>query len=209
MDWLLLFDFLVMSILIMLNVDIKRDLLLFMIALVGGFIIEAWGTNTGLWAYYTNEKPPLWIIPAWPIALLSIQRLASLLDMLLRRVPEVIIKFTYWIIFIAFFGFLIFSIAPTLINPLSLLVLLLCAILIIITKDKRMALNYFIAGSFLGFFLELWGTTRHCWTYLSGGTPPLFAVLAHGFAAFSVWQVYYFSLIFYHRIFTKNIITNQ
>ena len=47
-DWLLIGNFLVMSILIMLNVDLKRDLPFGIIALAGGFIIEAWGTLAGL-----------------------------------------------------------------------------------------------------------------------------------------------------------------
>ena len=68
MDWLLLFDFLVMTILIMANADIKKDWTIFAIGLIGGLVIESWGTQTELWVYYTNERPPLWIIPAWPIA---------------------------------------------------------------------------------------------------------------------------------------------
>ena len=39
-----------------------------------------------LWIYYTRERPPLWIIPAWPIASLSIDRLTRLLNHLLQRI---------------------------------------------------------------------------------------------------------------------------
>lgn len=63
-DWLLIGNFLVMSLLIMVNADLKRDLPLAMIALMGGYLIEAWGTLSGLWTYYTYERPPLWIISA-------------------------------------------------------------------------------------------------------------------------------------------------
>jgi hypothetical protein len=63
-DWLLIRNFLVMSILVMLNADLRKDLPLALIALAGEFIIEAWGTLSGLWTYYTFETPPLWIIPA-------------------------------------------------------------------------------------------------------------------------------------------------
>jgi uncharacterized membrane protein len=41
----------------------------------------------------------------------------------------------------------------------------------------------FVAGSFLGIFLEYWGTSRHCWNYYTGGIPPVIAVVAHGFAS--------------------------
>lgn len=74
-DWLLIGNFLVMSLLIMLNADLKRDVPFVMIGLAAGFIIETWGTLSGLWTYYTFETPPLWIIPAWPIAALSVNRL--------------------------------------------------------------------------------------------------------------------------------------
>ncbi|MBN2502290.1 MAG: hypothetical protein JXB38_16015, partial [Anaerolineales bacterium] len=68
LDWLLIGIFLVMSLLIMANADVKADLPIFLIGLMGGLVIEGWGTQTELWTYYTNERPPLWIIPAWPIA---------------------------------------------------------------------------------------------------------------------------------------------
>ena len=40
----------------------------------------------------------------------------------------------------------------------------------------------------MGYFLELWGTTRECWTYYTFQKPPLFAVLAHGMAAVAFWR---------------------
>ena len=47
----------------------------------------------------------------------------------------------------------------------------------------------FVAGAGLGYFLEVWGTTRQCWTYYTHQTPPLFAVFAHGLAAVAFWRV--------------------
>ena len=38
-------------------------------------------------------------------------------------------------------------------------------------------------GTALGYFLELWGTTRECWTYYTQATPPVIAAFAHGFAS--------------------------
>jgi hypothetical protein len=46
----------------------------------------------------------------------------------------------------------------------------------------------FVAGSGLGYYLEVWGTTRECWTYYTRETPPLFAVFAHGMAAVAFWR---------------------
>jgi hypothetical protein len=61
-------------------------------------------------------------------------------------------------------------------------------LLILTPTDHRFALVTFIAGSGLGYYLELWGTTRECWTYYTYQTPPLFAVLAHGMAAVTFWR---------------------
>ena len=62
----------------------------------------------------------------------------------------------------------------------------------------------FIAGAGLGYFLELWGTTRLCWTYYTLETPPFFAVLAHGMAAVSFWRVKELWLLLVPHIF-KNM----
>jgi len=45
-----------------------------------------------------------------------------------------------------------------------------------------------LAGAGLGYFLELWGTTRQRWTYYTAQTPPFFAVVAHGMAAVAFWR---------------------
>src|SRR5713226_3973091 len=78
-DWLLLGIFTVMSILIMAGPDLRADARIVLIGLAGGLVIESWGTQTKLWTYFTLERPPLWIIPAWPIASLAIDRLFRVL----------------------------------------------------------------------------------------------------------------------------------
>jgi hypothetical protein len=79
-------------------------------------------------------------------------------------------------------------IAPTVDKSFTWLALILCILLILTPTDHRTALLTFIAGSGLGYYLELWGTTRECWTYYTFQTPPLFAVLAHGMAAVAFWR---------------------
>jgi len=83
-DWLLIGLFAAMSLLIMAGADLKADALIVLVGVGGGLVIEAWGTQTSLWMYYTHERPPLWIIPAWPIASLAIDRLYRALDRLTR-----------------------------------------------------------------------------------------------------------------------------
>ena len=200
MDWLLLFDFAVMSLLIMAGADLKADALIVFVGFAGGLVIESWGTQTHLWTYFTLERPPLWIIPAWPIASLSIDRLYRFLNRLtplsLAQPPAGDVSrftFLYWLIFPVFYALMLVFVWPTLDKSLTLSALILCALLILSPTDTRAAVLTFLAGSGLGYFLELWGTTRLCWTYYTFETPPVFAVLAHGMAAVAFWRV---SLLF-------------
>jgi hypothetical protein len=196
MDWLLLGNFAAMSLLIMAQPDIKRDAWIVGVGLVGGLVIESWGTQTNLWHYYTLERPPLWIIPAWPIASLAIDRLVRILkyateDGGRKTTPSVLglpSTVLYWLIFPAFYALMLAFVWPTRDKSLTLAALALSAFLILTPTDYRLAVLTFAAGAGLGYFLELWGTTRECWTYYTLETPPLFAVLAHGMAAVAFWR---------------------
>ncbi len=190
MDWLLLGVFAVMTLLIMAGANIKADALIVAVGFAGGLVIESWGTQTHIWTYFTLERPPLWIIPAWPIASLSIDRLYRLFNRLAlptghRRLFTVL----YWLIFPIFYALMLAFVWPTRAQSLTLSALFLCAFLILTPTDRRAAVLIFAAGSGLGYFLERWGTTRECWTYYTHQTPPLFAVLAHGMAAVAFWRV--------------------
>jgi hypothetical protein len=213
MDWLLIGLFLFMSFTIIARADLRRDALIIFVATVGGLVIEAWGTQTSLWFYYTSERPPLWIIPAWPIATLSIDRITRLLAWLLVRPVHVVEgersnllhslffptskesrrplegwQLGYWIVFTAFLLIMLAFVWPTFDKTATVMAFLLCVVLIVTPPDHRQSLLVFAAGVGLGYFLELWGTTRECWTYYTYQTPPLFAVLAHGMATVAFWR---------------------
>jgi hypothetical protein len=160
-DWLLLGIFAAMSLLIMAGANITR------------------------------ERPPLWIIPAWPIASLSIERMVRMLERIIseRNWVERTMKWAYWIVFPAFMGLMLYFVWPTVDKSLTVMALILCTFLVLTPTNYRTAFLNFAAGSGLGYFLELWGTTRRCWTYYTFETPPLFAVLAHGMAAVAFWRV--------------------
>lgn len=188
-DWLLITIFLVMTLLIMAGADLRADAGILLVGLGGGLIIESWGTQTELWTYYTLERPPLWIIPAWPIATLSIDRLVRLLGRLAAPLEtKAIYRVAYWLVFPVFYGLMLSFVWPTIGKPMTVMALILCALLIASPTDYRLAVLTFAAGAGLGYFLERWGTTRLCWTYYTGQTPPLFAVLAHGMAAVAFWR---------------------
>jgi hypothetical protein len=188
MDWLLLGIFLLMSLLIMAGADLRVDARIILVGLFGGLVIESWGTQTNLWFYYTAERPPLWIIPAWPIASLSIDRLVRFLQNNIPQLDNRFFKITYWLVFPAFYALMLAFVRPTLDKSLTLCALALVTFLILTPTNHRLAVLTFAAGAGLGYFLELWGTTRECWTYYTFQTPPLFAVLAHGMAAVAFWR---------------------
>ena len=196
MDWLLLGIFGFMSVTIIARANLKTDLLIIFVGVCGGLAIESWGTQTNLWHYYTAERPPLWIIPAWPIASLSIDRITRSLNWIIEKVNNRIRLTTlhslftilYWITFASFLSLMLVFVAPTFDKSYTWLAILLCMLLILTPTNQRFAWLTFIAGSGLGYYLELWGTTRECWTYYTYQTPPLFAVLAHGMAAVAFWR---------------------
>jgi hypothetical protein len=196
MDWLLLGIFLFMSITIVARANIKTDLLIVFVGICGGLAIESWGTQTELWHYYTAERPPLWIIPAWPIASLSIDRITRFMNWMIQKTEDrtqqpihrSIFPSLYWIAFASFLPLMLIFVSPTFDKSYTILSIILCLLLILTPTDHRYALLTFIAGTGLGYFLELWGTTRQCWTYYTFETPPLFAVLAHGMAAVAFWR---------------------
>jgi hypothetical protein len=211
MDWLLLGIFGFISITIITRANLKTDLLIIFVGICGGLAIESWGTQTNLWHYYTAERPPLWIIPAWPIASLSIDRITRALNFLTTKITTLalhdllskssageehegktfvpfVFKIFYWLTFASFLSLMLVFVTPTFDKSFTWLSLALCILLILTPTDYLFALLTFLAGSGLGYYLELWGTTRECWTYYTYQTPPLFAVLAHGMAAVAFWR---------------------
>ncbi len=187
-DWLLIGIFAAMSILIMVGADLRSDVWIVAVGLVGGLAIEGWGTQTHIWNYFTLERPPLWIIPAWPIASLSIDRLMRWMARVLPRERGRGYAIAHAIIFAAFYILMLRFVWPTRNMSLTQAALIICALVPLTTGDKRTAVLTFAAGAGLGYFLELWGTTRECWTYYTFETPPLFAVLAHGMASVVFWR---------------------
>jgi hypothetical protein len=188
-DWLLIGIFLFMSIMIMLGADLRKDALLVAVGFCGGFVIESWGTHSGLWAYYTGEKPPLWILPAWPIAALCIERMLRLFPTRLRKINDRRITPVYLPVMAAFWALMAFFLFKHGISIWDAIAYLAVTVLILIPQGRSERLWIFLAGSLLGIFLEYWGTSRECWTYYTHEVPPVFAVFAHGMASAAFWQV--------------------
>ena len=188
-DWLLIGLFLFMLIMILCGANLRRDLLIVLVASIGGFVIESWGTNTNIWIYFSRERPPVWIIPAWPIATLAIDRLVRILRIRISEDWEDTLRISYWVIFPLFLVIMVSFVYPTLGQPSTILAISFSLFIVLTPENYRISVITFFAGTWLGYFLEYWGTTRQCWNYYTLQKPPLFSVLAHGLAAVAFWRV--------------------
>ena len=203
LDWLLIGIFAFMSLAIMAGANLKRDAYIVFVGIFGGLVIESWGTQTQLWTYFTHERPPLWIIPAWPIATLTIDRMVKVILRSTKFLSETTIRHIYYPVMIGFMVLMILFVWPTLNKSMTVLAVAACILLILSPGNIRTALALFIAGSSLGLFLEVWGTTRLCWTYYTNQTPPFFAVLAHGLAGFAFWRSGLLLKFYLHKAYSQ------
>lgn len=187
-DFLLLGIWSWMALLLAWRVEPRRDLAMVFVGVGGGATIEWWGTNAELWAYFTEERPPLWILPAWPAAALAIDRMATLLEVLVERwergtLGPAACRGLYYALVPPFVLWMTVFLWPRRDHFASLVVMGLMALVAAHTREPRRDLALFAAGTVMGVFLEYWGTSRECWTYYTRQVPPPVAVVAHGFAA--------------------------
>lgn len=189
MDWLLAFIWAGMTALLCWDVNPKRDVPLAIVAFFGGLVIEWWGTTTEIWRYYTAERPPLWILPAWPVATLAIDRIMRVLD---RAAPPWSARWPF-VVVLSLFTVAMTRFAWSTVHIVSTQVVIALMIAVTFTnREPRRELLLFVAGTMLGLWLEYWGTSRWCWRYYTKEIPPIEAVFAHGFASVAFlrgWQV--------------------
>jgi len=159
-----------------------KDLPLALVAMAGGLTIEWWGTHTGLWVYFTRERPPLWILVAWPVSTLAIDRIYRALD---RFAPggEARWRLPYWIALPLFVAAMTRFAWPTIGSPITQGMVALMVVVTASGRTPRRDVVLLVAGSLLGVFLETWGTSHYCWTYYTHEVPPPVAACAHGFAS--------------------------
>jgi len=164
------------------DIQPRRDLIRAVVGFGGGMVIEAWGTVTEIWWYFTAERPPLWILPAWPVASIAIDRLARAVDLFLPAGDH---RALWWLLLPPFVVGMTWWIGPYLSHPFTMFAVAMMVVVLVWPGTTREDVRLMIAGVGLGWFLEYWGTSRHCWNYYTGEIPPLAAVFAHGFAAVS------------------------
>lgn len=143
-----------------------KDCLIVLMVSCSGYLAETWGTHSGLWTYYTGEKPPLWIIPAWSMGALVVKNiahragetggvLANLNSDRLYRAWVVL----FYCIFIPFIA------AKLSAAECILPVVLTAAVLFPGREHRKRDISVLFAGAFCVVWADLWGTTNHCWTY--------------------------------------------
>ena len=180
-NWFLIAIWVVVVLLLCWDVRPSQDLALASVALLGGFGFEWWGTNTHLWTYFTAEKPPLWILPAWPLAALATARVAVAVEWVLAR-RDWKWNIVYWVSMVLFYAAMIHFLLPAVRMTSTRLGIGLMLLVIATGKAPRRDVALFLAGTLLGILFEYWGTSRRCWTYYTGQIAPTVTVFAHGFA---------------------------
>ncbi len=180
-NWLLLATWAAMTALLCWEVQPVRDMALGSVALAGGLGFEWWGTHTGLWAYFTGEKPPAWILPAWPVAALANQadRLGAGAG-LVAAGSEVAGSI------LAVHGCVCRRHGPLLLacdpQPAHSGGLGVDGGGDRERADAKKRCLPVRGRERFGRRAGYWGTSRNCWTYHTLETPPPIAVAAHGFA---------------------------
>lgn len=163
--------------------DPRRDFLRAGLALLAGWLAEAWGTRLGLWRYYTHETPPLWIVPAWALGAVVVRRTADGWEEAVaaaaegpRRAAHTAVGLTMFCVIAAFSW-------PTAADPATMGVLACCAAALLWRADARADLPVLLAGAVCVLFADTWGTTNNCWRYWLQrpyGTPGLAAGVLFG-----------------------------
>ncbi len=199
MDWLLFGLGVFFFVCTALDPNPRADLATITAGIVGGAIIEVWGTRAGLWYYYTGERPPLWILPAWGMSALSnekMQRLSMLLmpasmreSLLSDRDGSPLSRFGYFTTMSLLVIFYLYWSWPAIQHPFTFFTTALIIAALASPRYPGYAFSLFLNGALLGIFLEIWGTTRHCWNYYDGKTPSPFPIFGHGIAALCFWKM--------------------
>ena len=184
-----------------------HDICLLGLGMVGGGLIETWGTWTGVWWYFTRERPPWWVVPAWATTALAGQRTAYLIVELGRRLPERLrgtmatraLRASYWCVLPAFALSMAWFSARAACWPAVTVAAATMIVVIASSRSPDLDVIAFAAGSLLGVFIESWGTQHGCWTYYTRQTPPAVAIFAHGFATLGFLRAYEFATWVFER----------
>ena len=144
-----------------------RDALGALAAAVAGWSAEAWGTRLGLWSYYTGERPPLWIVPAWPLGALVIERAGRALRERFGPAPDSLYAGPRAACLLCVLSFC----APRLGNVWAWAGPAAVAASLWLGASPAEEGWTLAAGLVCVFFADTWGTSMRCWSYYMGRAP--------------------------------------
>ncbi len=144
-----------------------HDAAVFVIAAAAGWAAEAWGTQLGLWRYYTAERPPLWIVPAWPLGAALIERLAAGARARWGAAPRA----AFWAAAAAAFAVCVLFCRPWWSDGRAWAGLAAVAAALTAGADAGEEFWPLAAGFSAVFFADSWGTTNGCWAYYLAARP--------------------------------------
>lgn len=145
--------------------DLRKDALRVALGFAAGYLAEAWGTRLGLWRYYTGEKPPLWIVPAWPLGALVIERTAARWAPAFSRLSGAARKSLYALGTACVLSFFLLMAWPVLGQPSTWAVLAVVLWALFWRLSPERDLPVLAAGMLCVLFADTWGTTNNCWHY--------------------------------------------
>ncbi|MGE4106756.1 MAG: hypothetical protein AB7F66_06040 [Bacteriovoracia bacterium] len=181
MDWLLGAIWLGLTLACIYRVEWRNFTKLLVAGFLGGALIEWWGTTNQIWDYYTHEKPPLWIIPCWPVSALAFDRMLAFFDPGEARMRK--IEKLYWLC-VPGYALYMTGFAWPFRHAISTWGMFAILYSVAFLKPRPAHdLGVFLIGSLYGWVMEYWGTSNYIWTYYTYETPPAAAAMAHGFAA--------------------------
>lgn len=156
-----------------------HDAAVMLLAFAGGWAVEAWGTRLGIWSYYTGERPPLWIVPAWSVGAALVERLGEAARARWGPAPRA----AYWAAAAAAFAVCVLTCRPFLAAPQAWAGLALVGAALAAKPAEADEFWTLTAGFCAVFFADLWGTTNGCWSYyLAGRAGGLWRGIAFGMA---------------------------
>lgn len=141
----------------------REDLAIVLFATALGWAAETWGTRTGLWSYYTGERPPLWIVPAWSLGAVVVARVADAIGRV--SAPPAWLLRAHVVIAVATLGVFVAFVRPTWTSPWTALAFgALLATFALRPRPER-DVPFLLAGLACVFFADFWGTGSACYRY--------------------------------------------
>ncbi|RPH75931.1 hypothetical protein EHM76_00475 [bacterium] len=184
--------------LILFRSDYRIDIPLFFAGLSLGYWGEWWGTTRGVWTYWNNAQPPIYLPPLWGIGLITVYRLSRYLVRPRQENPALEKPATHpWVSGVGAASFFVLP-ALAFANSLPRLAavdwhgrldahfvagIVVTLALLLPRFELRETFAIYLCGMLLGGIYEYLGTSIGEWTYITAEVPPLWIAPLWGLAA--------------------------